>query len=940
MDNARLTVGAYNLDLPLDFGIQITKEISDVREPGEIASDWTHNFTLPGSKINKKAFTHLFDLNTKIRNTSNTNLNPDFNPNLKLPATLYVDEIEVIKGFMRVKKIITTDDHSIQFECTLHGQVADLFATIREGLLRELDFSEYNHTLTTARVTESWDTRIQRNGGNYDNFDASGNPTGEGYVYALIDDGSYVNYYGDTNASQFYPALYKKDIIDKIFASAGYSYTDDSFFNEEYFRRQVVPCPTGMQLGQADIDARLFEVYASGQVITTAATVIEFPSEAFDPAGQWSTDEFTSAYQQELDFHFYSNASITGLTPSATHTIAYAIYKNGIFHAWTGFNFNADGSGNATIDNTIVFQNIELNVGDTINIVLANVYILPLNPVAFNYTQNSQSKLYNYVHPNSWGLNGPVDFAGFFNDETKQLDFLKSVFIEFNLYAEPDPDFPTKLFIKPRDENGDITGFYDETVIDWSDKLDISQPLEIIPMGELDANPYYFKHTDGEDEENKDYQAAYNRVYGDKKYFIRNDFIKTERAIEVIFAPSQLFKDPGFDKVLTYIPLNMDNGTGQLRSLYYAGTVACNPYSIYDSATMTGTATVRNEYPFTAHIDSPTAPTLDLNFGMPLRINLPAGTPYTNNNLFNAWWSRYMAEITDKDSKIVAGYFQLTPADMEKFSFRRLYYFERNYFRINKIENYDPLNPGVFRCEFLFLNTAPSFEATEGGTGGGGEDPFGDFFPGGGDRRMPDGSAYNVKGLAIGRDNGQNGFQSLYVGDNIVSAPTNRVNTVLGSQRVVLPAGITHATVIGCEDIEVNASGQFWVHNKEVDIHNPISGQAMMYNGVKWVPQTPGAASFSVITYNIDSSDSPYTIAEAGGFVNVFADTSGGNITVNLPTMSSFTGVINIKKTDAGNTLTIEPAGAETIDGAANLAVTTNNASTQIVSDGTNAQII
>lgn len=937
MDNARLVVGDYNLDLPLDFGIEINKAVADIMDLGNVNSDWSQTFQLPGSAINKKAFTHLFDLNTRIRNTSSTNFTPDFNPNLKASATLYVDEVIQIQGILRLKQINVIDDDSIIFECTLLGRVADLFYSINELLLRDLDFSEFNHTLTTARITESWDTRIQKNGSNYDNFDASGDPTGEGYVYLLIDDGSYVNYYGNTNASQFYPALYKKQIVDKIFEAAGYSYTTDSFFNEAFFRHQVVPCPTGMALSEDDTNDRLFESNSAGQSVTGGNTKILFPNEAFDYSNQWDTSAstFTSAFGQTNDFYVYINMDFTGLTPSASYLVGFLIYKNGVSAGFAGSGFATDGSGNGTVDNTFIFTNVPMNVGDTIEIKFVNLVTSGGSVVSsFSSTVNTSSKFYNFIVTNTWGLNQPVDFAGFFNDETKAADFLKSVFTEFCIFTEPDPDFPTKIFLQPRNE------FYTGDVVDWTQKLDISQALEIIPMGALNANPYYFKHADGEDNENKDYQAAYNRVYGDKKYFINNDIVKDEKVIDVIFAPSQLFKDPGFDKVLTYIPLNMDNGTGQLRSLYYAGALSCNSYSIFDSASMTGTATTRTDYPFAAHIDSPTAPTLDLNFGIPLRINLPSGVPYTNNNLFNRFWSNYIQSISDKDSKIVAGWFQLTPADIEKLSFRKLYYFERNYFRLNKIENYNPLMPGVFRCEFLFLTTIPDFVSETGNTGGGGSDGFGDGFPGGMILKMPDNSRFNVQGVTMGRDHGTNGFQQLFVGDQISSGPNNRVNTVLGSQRVAIPDGITHATVIGSNDIEVTASGQVWIQNEQYDLFSPTPGQVPTYNGNKVVWQTPGAASFAVITYNIDSSDSPYTIAESGGFINIFADTSGGNITVNLPTMATFTGVINIKKLGAGNTLTIEPAGSETIDGAANKAVTSDNENTQIVSDGTNAQII
>ena len=62
----------------------------------------------------------------------------------------------------------------------------------------------------------------------------------------------------------------------------------------------------------------------------------------------------------------------------------------------------------------------------------------------------------------------------------------------------------------------------------------------------------------------------------------------------------------------------------------------------------------------------------------------------------------------------------------------------------------------------------------------------------------------------------------------------------------------------------------------------------------------------------------------------ILADTSGGDITVTLPLISLqlVSGVfrVTVKKVSAANTLTVACTGSDTLDGAATLDITTNNA--------------
>lgn len=58
----------------------------------------------------------------------------------------------------------------------------------------------------------------------------------------------------------------------------------------------------------------------------------------------------------------------------------------------------------------------------------------------------------------------------------------------------------------------------------------------------------------------------------------------------------------------------------------------------------------------------------------------------------------------------------------------------------------------------------------------------------------------------------------------------------------------------------------------------------------------------------------------------ILVDTTAGNVTLNLPPARDMSGhCVYVKKVVAANTVTIDPSGAELIDGAATFAFTTLN---------------
>jgi hypothetical protein len=917
MNNVRLVCGGYSVDLPSDFGIQINKSIADIREPESRSSDWTKTFTLPGTKTNNKLFTHLFDLNLSIRNTTSTNFSPDFNPNLKADALLTVDEVTQIEGFIRLLSIKVNDLNQIEYECSMHGELADLFAKISDAKLEDLDFTEYNHVLNATNIFNSWDTSIIKNSSGYVNF-SGGAPIGEGYVYGWVDPGIYADY-KKLDLNDVTPYIYAKTVVDKIFSGAGYTYSSGSFFNTAQFKRLVVPCPSRMPfLSETQIQNRQFEAEipaASGTTYSSGQKIL-FTSEISDPSNQYdsATSIFTNDYSgQRYDFFLYTNASITNVDPNSDYSVSYFLYVNGIKLRTSQPIYKSTTSGTSfSIDNTVVFENIVLNSGDYVEIKFDDVYVFEAAvnkyvPISNTYTQNSGSKFYNGIVDGIYGLGDTMDLTGFFNGvETKQREFMRWLFTMFNLYIEA-TEIDKTLVVLPREE------FLLNTVRDWTEKRDLSQPLEITPMGELEAGKYIFTYKEGDDDGNKNYKEDYARIYGDRQILVQNDFVKDEKKIEVGFVPTLIVKPQNeLDKYLPEIQTASESTkSGNLRILQYKVKTCGNYYATEGKrrGTFVPPFTIETKYPFMGHLDDPLASTTDINFGLPRYIGLQSNTPVTNNNLYNAYWRKYINEITDKDSKLVKGSFYLTPADMEKLSFRDLYFFDGNYFRLNKIEDYDPINPSVNICEFLFLKTGPTFTATTGSVGGGGTQSSG----GGGDTQETEkdpigggnlpGKVIQNKGFSLGDFNA--------VGDGIVAgdAVTNygRANAAFATSGTTFLPDSERSIVIG-EGVQNVGADEVW-----------LQGQLMTANNFG-----TNRFAFPANNYTLQLHD------------DIIISLGTGNHTLTLPDASTASNKLYwIVKKGAQGTLTIDAYADQLIDGAANYTINNHYGTACLVCDGT-----
>ena len=124
-------------------------------------------------------------------------------------------------------------------------------------------------------------------------------------------------------------------------------------------------------------------------------------------------------------------------------------------------------------------------------------------------------------------------------------------------------------------------------------------------------------------------------------------------------------------------------------------------YKIQDGATDKATLT---SYGYAGHVNDPDDPTEDINFGAPREVYFTTDT-YPTTNLFNAYYSDYMAEITDKDSKLITCNVLLNALDVLNLNFGKLVMIDNQLFRINKIEGYNSIDYKTCKVELLKVIT-------------------------------------------------------------------------------------------------------------------------------------------------------------------------------------------------------------------------------------------
>ena len=284
-----------------------------------------------------------------------------------------------------------------------------------------------------------------------------------------------------------------------------------------------------------------------------------------------------------------------------------------------------------------------------------------------------------------------------------QKDFFVWIIKMFNLYITESKIKEKHLLIEPYVDYYDLTNSED-----WTYKVARDKPWQIKPMGLLTSRFYEYKYKDDTDFYNEGYKKKYNEPYGSNLQDTRFQFANEKATIEIGFSPSILVEYLGKDKVVSVLYKKSKSGSAgvdqeeptetNIRIMMAKKMTGMATWYITNNGSNLGSSLTA--YGYAGHFDDPKNPTKDINFGAAKEIYFDPIT-YTSNNLFNDYWSAYIAEIADKDSKILSCHVYLTELDIAKLDFSKPVFIDGVLWRINKIIDFDSSSGELTKVELL-----------------------------------------------------------------------------------------------------------------------------------------------------------------------------------------------------------------------------------------------
>lgn len=724
-----IIIEQQRLDLFEDLGAELNYAIDDIKDFSTRNTNYSKTINIPGNANNNKVFGHIYNFtsgnNYGISDPDEPNVGYNFDPTKQANCQIFVNKIQVFKGVLRLLEI-TIQNGVIEYQCAVFGELGGFASAISNKLLNddETMFAYFSNTYeqfwTASGVVNSWS--------------ASGVASGLGIVYPLIDYGLCrhpANYTGnDWHLNAFRPAFFVHELVDKIIDFSGYTYTS-AFFDTPYFRSLIIP----------NNKANL-EQLTSNLLLVESTICVESGSDV----GKTDFITFNLIKNKVLfdtaDYQLFTFTGANGTLGKIKLTGWLALSNSGTFTVnikKSGTNIVSESFAPNVADQNIPFDwiiDVVLNQNDTIRVDVVfytGVAYSTLCPIDFRLEFEADTPQVGLATEQA-----KINMGNCLPKGIQQKDFFASICRMFNLYVYEDPLLTTHLLIEPyiefyrkgagflkindvgelllHGETGDATGLLllsDPVAnsIDWSNKLDSSKEISIKPMSELNARYYDFVYTEDDDYYNEAYNKKYNESFGDRKFDTEFQFAEDRTEIKVIFSPSVLTKDANDTKLRANL-FKESNGEEERKDnnirIMFFKKVATSSYHIRDyynpeihNSPGNTSLTSTSFYGYAGHLDDPELPTVDLNYGVPNEFYFTLLNPYPTANLFNSWWDEYLAEIINKDSKLLSCYLYLTVQDIYSLDFAQLIYIDGALWRLNKVVDFNPSIPQTTKCELL-----------------------------------------------------------------------------------------------------------------------------------------------------------------------------------------------------------------------------------------------
>lgn len=684
-----------DLELDLDAGLsnQITYSVDDLNNLDSKTTSFSKTIVIPGTTNNNKLLGNIFEFNnSNLTDDAAPNIKYNFNASRSAKCRIEVNGLQVIKGVFRLMEIIYNRSQ-VEYECAVFGELGGFFSKLGTARLEDIDFSAYNEVWSGANITASWNNCN----------------SGTGLVYPLIDYGAVsTGAYGTAKKDYQYkalrPALHVREYLDKIITNAGYTWSS-TFFGTDFFKRLIIP-HNAKNLTTISSTALNVSYSGAGQQLTDPDTLLEVSQPTHTALGSFTTandKKYTYGGASRLDgvvrvritgnIYYIQNDPGNFNCGLTLQTSTGGVYKNqSYFFEDTGL---STIPFDITLDVSTYFQS-----GDFLQLIafgnatgaIPDTYTIDILTCTTTLTTQSSS-------PVELNLGETILVNDTIPRGILQKDFFASILKMFYLMVTEDKAIDKHLVIEP------WASFYNTTPSsyeDWSDKIDRDKQIRMKPMSEINSRYYELNYRQDNDYYNELYKKKYNEGYGNRIFDNGFDFARDKETVEVIFSGTPLVGYVGEDKVVSTIFKKTNDVEERIdsviRIMQCKKITGVASWKIMDSASTVVTGT---DYGYAGHLDDPDAPDADICFGVPKELYFTLATGNLSNNLFNAYYSGYMAEITDKDSRLLQCMIKLNEVDIFNLDFATFKFIDGGLYRLAKLIDYSPGTNDLTKAEFL-----------------------------------------------------------------------------------------------------------------------------------------------------------------------------------------------------------------------------------------------
>lgn len=416
-------------------------------------------FELPGTKHNDSIFNQFYD--PAIYTITEQAF---------LSASIEVDGLPFFIGRCQLQSVTLRQDQYFwqgkSYKVAFYGNNADWSTRIGDLLIKDLPFTPHVYSYTDCITL--W----------YSNY-----PTTD-FKYLPIKFKDWATF-GEVNAlTDSHPALFVISIIEKAFASIGYT-LNSFFFATDFFKRLIMPVPLLNRYLQGEYGDDYLNIAADENQINYAGftPILIFPNQTVAPfVGPNPYNTGTGFYTvPQLGYYLFEVVvEMTNITSSAGCSFGFSINGNPVIETWGTFNLSPPQP--YTIDTTIRAEKVMyLNAGDTVTVAGVSGPAGGTYDFAATLKVTGEAELVDGTQ---------LDLKYVIDPSLKVIDLIRGIAHAFNLVFETNEGSRT-VQIEPADkfllesrqpDDSDLEdGFYtDPRLGEFSPYVDLSKGGELV----------------------------------------------------------------------------------------------------------------------------------------------------------------------------------------------------------------------------------------------------------------------------------------------------------------------------------------------------------------------------------------------------------------------------------------------------------------------------